>query len=49
MSDLEKFRKFFAEYGITFIGDQNDGHFCMSGERRQRCTIEGQRCTWKGM
>lgn len=33
MSDLEKFRKFFAEYGITFVGDPNDGHFCMSGEK----------------
>ena len=41
MSDLEKFRKFFAEYGITFIGDPNDGYFCMEGKKVDIAVREG--------
>ena len=40
MSDLEKFKKFFAKYGITFV-DGFTGKYVMSGEKVDIAVQEG--------
>lgn len=41
MSDLEKFKKFFAEYGIVFEGGLNNGNFYMEGDKVDIAVREG--------